>query len=67
MLIKINGDESEIPDNYSIQSVISARDLPPDAVYVALNNKIVRRKLWESTRLNPGDNLEIVIPLPSGG
>jgi thiamine biosynthesis protein ThiS len=67
MLVKINGDESEIPDDFSIRDLISARDLPPDAVFVALNNVIVRRQLWESTRLKPRDNLEIIIPLPSGG
>jgi thiamine biosynthesis protein ThiS len=67
MLVKINGDESEIPDDFSIQDLILARDLPLDAVFVALNNLVVRRQLWESTRLKSGDNLEIIVPLPSGG
>lgn len=60
MLIKINGKESEISDNTSINNLISDRKLPTAAIIVELNGTIVARGLWETTKLNPGDSLEII-------
>ena len=60
MLIKINGTESEISDNLSIQDLISARDLPGNVIIIELNGVILRRELWESTKFNPNDNVEII-------
>jgi len=59
MLITINGVQSEIFDT-SIRGLISARNLPDDAIIIELNGTIVTRELWESTSLNPDDNLEII-------
>lgn len=66
MLVKINGTESEISDNISIRDLISARKLPVDVIIVELNGTVITRELWESTRLNPEDNLEIIRILGGG-
>jgi thiamine biosynthesis protein ThiS len=60
VFIKINGTESEISDNISIQSLVSTGNLPEKAIIIELNGTIIQRKLWESTELNPGDSLEII-------
>ena len=60
MLIKINGTESEISDNLSIQDLISARDLPGNVIIIELNGVILRRELWEITKFNPNDSVEII-------
>lgn len=66
MLIKINGAESEIFDNISIHDLLLARKLPVEIIIVELNGTIVPRELWESTRLTPEDNLEIIRILGGG-
>ncbi len=60
MLIKINGKESEVADNITIQGLLSARKLTGAAVIIELNGAIIARGLWESTTLNPGNSLEII-------
>ena len=59
MFIKINGTESEISNNISIQGLISVKKIEI-AIIVELNGTIIARKLWGSTSLNPGDSLEII-------
>ncbi len=60
MLVKINGKESEIPDNTSIHDLVSARKLLDKAIFIERNGAIIARKLWETTRLAPDDSLEII-------
>ena len=60
MLIKINGTQSEISDNISIHGLVLARKLPGNAIIIELNGTIITRELWENTRLNPDDSLEII-------
>ncbi|MFC1998961.1 sulfur carrier protein ThiS [Chloroflexota bacterium] len=59
MLITISGDETEIPDGYSIKQLIRLKDAP-DNVVVVLNGDIVDAKLWESATLNANDEVELI-------
>lgn len=60
MIIKINGKESEISDSFTIQDLISIKNLLRQAIIVELNNTIVHRESWGNTRLNQNDSLEII-------
>ncbi len=60
MLIRINGTESEVADNITIQGLLSARKLTGAAILIELNGAIIARELWENTTLNPDDSLEII-------
>jgi sulfur carrier protein ThiS len=53
VFVKINGKTSEIPDNISIQGLVSARKIT-DSIIMELNGTSVSRELWESISLNPG-------------
>jgi sulfur carrier protein len=66
MFVKICGAESQIPEALSLQELIESRNLTGNSVVIAVNDNIVRRELWKSTKLNPNDNVEI-IRIVSGG
>ncbi len=60
MLIRIGGEASEVPDGTSITDLLRTRGLPDKNIIVELNGDIVRADRWDSTRLAPGDCLEMV-------
>lgn len=66
MLIKVCGEESQVPDAITIQELITSRNLSGKGLIIAINENVVRRELWTSTMLNPDDNVEI-IRIVSGG
>ena len=66
MLIKVCGEESQVPDAITIQELITSRNLSGKGIIIAINENVIRRELWTSTRLNPDDNVEI-IRIVSGG
>ena len=59
MRVKINGDETEIPENTDIHALLKSRDLTPDRVAVELNKKLLRSAKYD-TALGEGDEIEIV-------
>jgi sulfur carrier protein len=60
LLIILNGEEKDFPDNLTISSLIKVLSLSDERIAVELNREIVRRREWESTVLSAGDNVEIV-------
>ncbi len=66
MQVKINGVLAELPDNYSVQDLLLARELSVEIVIIELNGEIINRGKWESLKLNPDDSLEL-IRIISGG
>jgi sulfur carrier protein len=58
--VKINGKEDEIPENFSVKDVLAARNLPEHVVIITLNEEIIRRENWESQKLSPDDEMEII-------
>ncbi|MDO8577813.1 MAG: sulfur carrier protein ThiS [Dehalococcoidales bacterium] len=66
MLIKINGTESEIAGNLTLQSLLSTRKLAISAIIIELNGKIIDRELWGNTKLNPDDSLEVIRMIGGG-
>jgi sulfur carrier protein len=59
MLIKINGQSTELAEDADIHAVLLAHKLTPDKVAVELNRRLVRADKY-GTRLKAGDELEIV-------
>lgn len=47
-------------ENISLPELIASLSLKPEQVAIELNQRVVRRALWESTRLQESDNVEIV-------
>ncbi len=65
--ITVNGEtRPEAPA--TVAALLQAEAIAMDArgVAVALNGRVVPRRDWSATVLQPGDQVEIVRPLPGG-
>ncbi len=58
--IKVNGETRELPEGASVADLLAALKLAAPKVAVERNLEIVPRSAWASTRLAPGDRLEVV-------
>lgn len=66
MKVIINGEEDEIPPEFSIQDVLDALSVRARGIAVERNLEIVPRAEYAKCRLCEGDQLEIVT-LVGGG
>ncbi|MGB9178158.1 MAG: sulfur carrier protein ThiS [Pyrinomonadaceae bacterium] len=60
MLIQINGEARDVPDQITLTELIKHLSLAPERLAVELNHEVVRRARWPDTVLNEGDRLEVV-------
>lgn len=60
MILQINGERREFPDDLTLSSLIERLGMKPDRVAVELNLQIVPRGAWATTVLHDGDKLELV-------
>jgi sulfur carrier protein len=58
--IVVNGDTKTVPGGLSVQELLDVLGIERDRVAVELNRSIVRRPQWETARIEPGSQLEIV-------
>jgi len=65
--LRINGVEEEIAVA-TVAELLVARGVDPAARFlaIAVNGAVVRRSEWASSRLSPGDDVEIVRPFSGG-
>ena len=59
MNLIING-ESRVHSAETLSALVEQLAMKPDRVAIELNREIVPRDRWAQTRLNDGDQLEIV-------
>jgi sulfur carrier protein len=60
MKIRVNGDEREVPEGLTVQTLIGHLGLDEGPVAVERNREVVPRAEHPSTSLAEGDELEIV-------
>ncbi|HXE74361.1 MAG TPA: sulfur carrier protein ThiS [Candidatus Xenobia bacterium] len=56
----INGAPQQVPENLTLRELLRYLNLGEDRVAIERNRRIVKREEWESVRVEPGDQLEIV-------
>ena len=66
MLVMINGKESDILPDSTIQDLIRAKNLPENIVIVDLNGSIINPEDWSNTYLRPDDDLELIQIIAGG-
>jgi sulfur carrier protein len=60
LIIHVNGEPRVVKENMSLTELVAALSLKAEQVAIELNQSVVRRAQWESTRLREGDKVEIV-------
>lgn len=60
MLIQINGEARDVPDQITLTELIQHLGLAPERLAIEVNQEVVRRANWPTTLLKEGDRLEVV-------
>ncbi len=66
MEIIINGQPQPVAEELSLAGAVSLVTAAGSGVAAALNGDVIRRAAWESTRLTPGDQVEVVTAVQGG-
>jgi len=65
--IQLNGEDTEIPENISIEQLLAQLDLTGKRLAVELNQQIIPRSRFAEQDLQAGDQVEIVQAIGGGG
>jgi sulfur carrier protein len=66
MMITLNGEEKQVPDNVTIHGLLEFLNIQHQRVAVELNLEIVKKDKYGTIAVKAGDSLEIV-SFMSGG
>jgi thiamine biosynthesis protein ThiS len=58
--LEVNGERREVTDGLSLGELITSLNLPPERIAIELNQNVVRRVDWATTKLSHDDRVEIV-------
>ncbi len=64
--ISVNGRPHEIDDEATLGDVIAALGIRRDGIAVARNDDVVSRGAIDTTKLQPGDVVEIIVAVAGG-
>ena len=60
MKITLNGDPYELPQALTITALLTSLEIDPRRVAVERNFVVVKRDLYATTRIETGDQIEVV-------
>lgn len=67
MNITLNREPAKLEaDRPTVRQLLSEKEIPPDAIVVAVNGEVVRQSEWESHQVREGDEVEIVHAVAGG-
>ncbi len=68
MELTINGEKRTVEKVETLEDVMSLLGFSPDTggVAVAVNNTVVPRTQWKSTRIQPSDAIEVIRAVQGG-
>jgi thiamine biosynthesis protein ThiS len=58
--LQVNGEQHELAEGLSLQELVQSLKLKPEQIAIELNQVVVRRPEWGSTKLKQNDRIEIV-------
>jgi len=58
--VVVNGEARRVPEGFSMDRLLVWLAIDPSRVAVERNRSIARKTDWATTRIEPGDQLEIV-------
>lgn len=66
MQVILNNKTLQVDVDTSLAALLEEHGLGGKHIAVAINQSIVRRELWEMTKLNPNDNILIIGAIKGG-
>jgi thiamine biosynthesis protein ThiS len=58
--VKINGEEREVAEGTTLETLVGLLGLEPERLAVERNRQVVRRAEWSLTVLEEADSIEVV-------
>lgn len=58
--VTINGERRQVPAEATILELLGELDIDPARVAIEFNREILRREHWATTRIQGGEQIEIV-------
>ena len=67
-MVLVNGDARELPERATVTSAVEAAGAEPrtGGLAVAVDGNVVPRGEWETTKLAPGQRIEVVRAVQGG-
>ncbi|MFC4468215.1 sulfur carrier protein ThiS [Streptomyces xiangluensis] len=66
MNVFVNGERQEIAAGTALDTLVATLTAAPSGVAAALNETVVPRAQWPSTRLSEGDRIEVLTAVQGG-
>ena len=66
MKIVVNGELQEVSPECTVFQLLEDKAMPVNTTVVELNREILKREHWQSTILQAGDNLEVLVFMGGG-
>lgn len=66
MKVSINGQERELPDGLTVETLLAHLDAPARGIAVAKNDRVVRRSAFSDEAVCAGDRIEIIKAVAGG-
>jgi thiamine biosynthesis protein ThiS len=66
MNIRLNGEARSFPTGTTLYGLVQVLELAPERLAIELNREIVKRDSWESTAVEDGAEIEIVMFVGGG-
>lgn len=66
MQVTVNGEHADVAEGATVAELVAERGGRHDRIAVARNGDVVPRSGWATTRLAPGDEIEVLAPTAGG-
>jgi sulfur carrier protein len=66
MIVMVNGERREVPEEATVASLVEQLSAPPRGVAVAIDGEVVPRGRWAATPLRGGARVEVVAAIQGG-
>lgn len=66
MNITINGKNFHVNENSSLYDILEKNRLNSNNIVIEINQEIISRNLWEETKVNKNDKIEIITAVGGG-
>jgi sulfur carrier protein len=66
MIVTVNGERRELPEEATVANLVEQLSAPPRGVAVAIDGEVVPRGRWEATPLPDGARVEVVAAIQGG-
>lgn len=61
MIVKINNEVEALPkENMTVTTLIEWKKINPQGTAIAINNKLIKRNIWDSTIIKESDDITII-------